>query len=240
MIRLHKYIAQSGLCSRRKAEALIVAGRVQVNGKTVTKLGTKIDPEKDIVKVDGKVIKSNDEFIYIAYHKPRGILTTLNDPFGRPTILDHLRKTTGTYSFPRVHHVGRLDKDSEGLLILTNDGELTHRLLHPSKKVEKEYRVTVQGIPPKEAIRRLEKGVIIQGKKTMPCSIKKIKQVDGDSIFIVKLKEGRKRQIRYMFKIVGHPVKRLIRTRIGPVLLGKLAPGQFRYLSPKEIQALKN
>jgi len=239
MIRLQKFIAHSGVCSRRKAEGLILAGRVQVNGKTITKLGTKIDPEKDEVRVDGTPLKPPGRMVYIAFYKPRGLLSTAHDPYGRPTILDPIQKEMDDAGIPRIYHVGRLDKDSEGLLILTNDGALTHGLLHPSKKVEKTYVVTVLGVPSPKAIKRLEDGIEIHGKRTLPCRIKRIGHSGNDAVLEVKLKEGRKRQIRHMFKAIGHPVKRLVRTSIGPVRLGGLTPGRWRELSTQELKALK-
>ena len=238
-VRLQKFIAASGLCSRRKAEAIILEGRVKVNGTTITKLGTKIDPKIDQVTVDGQLITPPVEPTYLVYYKPRGVLTTMNDPQGRPTILDFLRQKGLFQEGTRVYHVGRLDKESEGLLFLTNDGELTHGLLHPSKKVEKEYIVTVTGAPSKGKIARLERGVTIQGKLTQPCSIEKIRGYPDRTTYRVRLKEGRKRQIRYMFRAIGHKVVRLVRIRLGPVTISGLRPGDVRPLTKHEITALK-
>ena len=238
-MRLQKFIALSGLCSRRKAETLITSGRVQVNGETITKLGTKVDPEVDVVRVDGRTLSLPEKNIYIAFHKPPGLLTTVKDPFGRPTVLEFLKETGQIPGDVRIYHVGRLDRDSEGLLILTNDGELTHALLHPSMKVEKEYIVTVKGIPKNSDIKRLKEGILLHGKMTRPCSIEILKKGAGRSTINIRLKEGRKRQIRYMFKYIGHPVLRLIRTRIGPIGLGSLPRGRSRPLSTREVLALK-
>lgn len=237
--RLQKFIARSGLCSRRKAEALILAGRVKVNGETITRLGTKIDPKIDTVEVDGRKLYPGEKEIYLAFHKPPGMLTTVSDPFGRVTIMDFLRDTRQIPGHTRIYHVGRLDKDSEGLLLLTNDGDLTHKLLHPSMKVEKEYVVTVNGTPPGRSIKALEHGIVLHGRKTQPCTIKPMETGLKHATYLVRLKEGRKRQIRHMFHHIGHEVIRLVRTRFGPIELGGLPPGKVRSLSPKEVNALK-
>ncbi len=238
-IRIQKFLSMAGVCSRRKAEELISQGKVRVNGTVCTRLGTKIDPEKDRIELGGHSITlpaSQAEHIYLAFHKPKGILTTLMDPQGRPTIKPLLEEFTKRRIFP----VGRLDKDSEGLLICTSDGELANRLIHPRYKVEKVYLTTVTGHPDRKKIERLrEGGIEIQGKPIKPCKIRVIRKGRDQTTYEVILKEGRKRQIREMFRSVGHRVIRLRRTSIGPVQIGNLKPGQARDLSEHEINELR-
>lgn len=232
--RLHKRIAASGLCSRRAAEKLILEGRVEVNGKPVTELGVKVGPE-DKVSVNGKVL-AFAKLHYIAMNKPSGYLTTLADPHAKQTVKD-LLPDIGVQLKP----VGRLDKETEGLLIFTNDGELAMRLTHPRYGVEKEYQVAVVGELRPEAKKRLAQGIFIGGMKTSPA------RVEGEfyddkkkwTFFRMTIHEGRKRQIRVMCLAVGNPVKRLKRVRFGPVHLDKLPKGTCRVLGKKEVDALK-
>ena len=236
LLRLQKFLAGAGVCSRRRAEKLILQGRVKVDGETVTRLGTRIDAERQQVTLDGKrVLPGAGGHLYLILNKPRGILTTLSDPYGRPTISDLLRDISR-----RIYPVGRLDMDSEGLLFLTDNGELAHRLLHPSFKVQKRYVVTVGGIPSKRDLDKLRSGVAIgEGILTRPCIIRLIGKKKRQALLEVLLTEGRKRQIRLMFKTIGHPVLKLKRTAMGPLKLGDLKPGTYRRLCTEEIKKLK-
>lgn len=235
--RLQKYLAGAGIDSRRKCEELILQGQVWVNNTIVTKLGTKIDPQKDTVEVKGKLIKYKEKkhYSYILLNKPKGYLTSLSDPFGRPIVLDLLKDIK-----ERVYPVGRLDFNSEGLLILTNDGELTHALTHPTKEVEKVYIVKVKGIPSSEKLKILSKGVTLKSNyKISPCNIYLLKITNGNAILKIKIREGKKRQIRKMGEYIGHFVLKLRRTQLGPISLKGVKPGEYRYLNKEEIKSLK-
>lgn len=234
-IRLQKIIADAGIASRREAEKMIQDGRVTVNGKVVTELGFKADPTQDYIKVDGKLIKRVEKIVYIAFNKPKEVMCTTDDPEGRETIFDVIKKGIKE----RVWPVGRLDYHSEGLIILTNDGELTLRLTHPKYKVEKVYEVKVKDLPAEEKLNKLRKGIYLEDGKTLPCEIDFIKKTRENSWFRVVLREGRRQQIRRMFMRIGHPVMKLKRVAIGPLKLGKLPIGQFRYLTEREIIELK-
>ncbi len=232
-VRLQKLLADAGLCSRRKAEKLILEGRVTVDGD-IAQLGVKVDPRKQIILVDNKPISFKRRFVYYILNKPKGYLTTLYDPYGRKTIKELIKDIPY-----RIYPVGRLDLDSQGLLLLTNHGELTHRLQHPRYKVEKIYHVTVKGIPSKKDIEMLESGkIIINDKPVQPCKVKLLGKKKREATLEIKLKEGRKRQIRLMCKAINHPVIKLIRIAIGPIKLGDLPEGTTRELSKKEIDAL--
>jgi len=219
-----------GIASRRKAEELIAEGRVTVNGKVAT-LGQKADLAKDYVKVDGKPLGRPEQKVYLMMHKPKGVITSLHDPEGRPTVKDFLKGVR-----QRVYPVGRLDYDSEGLLILTNDGEFAHGLLHPSKEIPKTYLVKVKGMPDEKALQKLRKGIKVEGVVTAPAKVKFLKATESNAWLEITIHEGRKRQIRRMLEKVGHPVLKLIRTRIGKLSLGDLRPGLWRYLSAGEIK----
>ena len=235
--RLQNYLAGAGVASRRKCEELILQGRVEVNNFVVTELGTKVDPQKDIIKVDDKLVKYKEDkhYSYILLNKPKGYLTSLSDPFGRPTVLDLLKGVK-----ERVFPVGRLDFNSEGLLILTNDGELAYALTHPAKEVEKVYIVKVKGIPSSEKLKTLSKGVTLKNNyKISPCNIYLLKTVNGNAILKVKIKEGKKRQIRKMAEYIGHFVLKLRRIQTGPISLKGVKPGEYRYLNKEEIKSLK-
>lgn len=234
-IRLQKIIADAGIASRREAEKLILEGCVSVNGKIITELGFKADPVEDYIKVNGKLIKRNEKIIYIAFNKPKQVMCTTSDPEGRETIYDIIKKKIKE----RVWPVGRLDYHSEGLIILTNDGELTLRLTHPKYKVEKVYEVKVKDIPSEDKIDKLRKGVYLEDGKTLPCEINFIKKTRENSWYSVVLREGKKQQIRRMFMRIGHPVMKLKRVAIGPLKLGKLPIGDYRYLTEKEVRELK-
>ncbi|MER3405750.1 MAG: pseudouridine synthase [Chloroflexota bacterium] len=234
-IRLQRFLSMAGVASRRDAEELIRAGRVTVNGVRA-ELGMKVNPETDRVEVDGKPVRLRTRHYYLALHKPPGYLSTLEDPQGRKTIVDLL---PAALRAERLYPAGRLDNDSEGLMLLTTDGEWAHRVMHPSHGHEKEYLVLVSGRPERHALQRLEEGIELDGEKTAPAQIV-VRRTDGRNTWLtVVLREGRKRQIRRMFEAIGHPVLRLIRQRIGPVRLGRLKPGQYRPLTPRERQVLR-
>lgn len=234
-VRLQKFLSMAGVASRRRAEEMILQKRIKVNGITVTKPGIKVDTEKDIVQVDGEVCKLKNFNVYILLNKPKGYITTLYDPFGRPTVWE-LIKGVGTRVFP----VGRLDKDTEGLLLLTNDGELAYKLTHPKHGIEKTYIVKVKGNISRKAIDNLEKGVILEEGKTSPAKVRVLRKENDYSILEIKIHEGKKRQIRRMCEKVGHPVINLKRIRIGDLTLKGLKTGEWRYLTKKEIDYLKN
>jgi len=235
--RLQKYLAGAGIASRRKCEELILQGQVRVNNSVVTKLGTKIDPQKNIVEVKGKLVKyiEKKDYSYILLNKPKGYLTSLSDPFGRPIVLDLLKDIK-----ERVYPVGRLDFNSEGLLILTNDGDLAYALTHPAKEVEKVYIVKMKGIPSPEKLKTLSKGVILENNyRISPCNIYLLKITNGNAILKIKIREGKKRQIRKMGEYIGHFVLKLRRTQLGPISLKGVKPGEYRYLNKEEIKSLK-
>ena len=231
-MRLQKYMAECGVASRRRAEEMIAAGQVTVNGQLVTQMGTQVE-EGDEVRVDGKVIHPEAEKRYVMYHKPAGEVTTVNDPEGRACVLDHFR------DYPvRLYPVGRLDYDSEGLLLLTNDGALTERMLHPSHQVDKTYLARVTGAVTMEEIHKLRQGVMLDDHKTSPAKVRLIKLETFASVVLVTIHEGRNRQVRRMFEEVGHQVLQLRRVRFGPLELGDLPRGQWRELSREEISKL--
>ncbi|MEP6887613.1 MAG: pseudouridine synthase [Nitrospirales bacterium] len=233
-VRLQKVIAASGLASRRKAEEWIAQGRVTINGKIVRELGTRIDPERDHVKVDGRHLKAVEPYAYLLLNKPKGIVSTLNDPEGRPTI-DHLLHGVTLRMFP----VGRLDFDTEGLMLLTNHGELAQALLHPRYHVAKVYLAKVKGVLNDEEIDQLARGVKLEDGMTAPAIVKKVRKAEENSWLEVTIYEGRKHQIKRMFEVVGHPVLKLKRIKFGPLALGDLLPGEFRYLTDREANTLR-
>ena len=227
LMRLQKFLSSAGHCSRRKGESLIEAGKVKVNGKQVTTLGTKVDPETDHVSVGGKELRLEEKIIYIALNKPRGFVTTCHQPKDK-IVLDLV-------DIPqRVFPVGRLDKDSTGLLIMTNDGRLHHQLSHPSFDHEKEYEVGVKMPVSDEDLGQMAAGMTILGSKTRPAKVKRT----GPKKFVITLKEGRNRQIRRMVEAVGNQVVTLKRVRIAGLMLGRLKSGTWRFLTEKEIKNL--
>jgi 23S rRNA pseudouridine2605 synthase len=235
LVRLHKYIADCGIASRRKAEEMVAHGEVNVNGQTIREMGYKIIPGKDAVKVRGKLIRVPAENLYILLYKPTGVVTTLNDPEERTTVKDLL---VGVKE--RVFPVGRLDYDSEGLLLLTNDGEYAQAIIHPTKHVKKVYNVKVRGKPDHKAIERLKAGVTLAEGKAKAVHIERMKAGDNDW-FKVVLTEGKNRQIRRMFEKVGYDVLKLKRVAIGRLTLGRLERGQFKFLSKEQAElALKS
>ena len=234
MIRLQKYLAQAGVASRRAAEKLIADGRVQVNGQTVTEMGVQVE-ETDRITVDGQPVAPETEKHYIAYYKPIGEVTTNADPEGRPTVMDKFR------DYPvRLFPVGRLDYDSEGLLLLTNDGELMNALLHPSREVGKTYLVRVSNQITPEEIRRLGQGVRLDDERlTSPARVTLLRQETFCAVLLITIHEGRNRQVRRMVDAIGHQVISLKRVGFGPIKLGDLPRGQWRRLTAEEVRRLK-
>ena len=233
-MRLQKYMAHCGVAPRRKCEDIIRQGRVKVNGEIIHEPGVKVNPRKDSVTVDGKAINLADKHLYILLNKPRGYISTVKDTHGRPTVLSLVGRQP-----VRVYPVGRLDMDSEGLLLLTNDGDLALRLMHPRYEVEKEYYIVVSGHPSDEHIKMLRSGVDIGDAIASAHRIKKLWHKKNSTAFKVVLKEGKKRQIRRMFQAIGCQVRTLRRDRIGNLTLGSLKPGEWRYLSDIEVECLK-
>lgn len=234
MMRLQKYLAMCGVASRRTAEKLIAEGHVTVNGVKVTEMGTQVEEADCKVAVDGKPVHMENEKHYILYHKPAGEVTTVSDEKGRDTVLDKFR------DYPvRLYPVGRLDYDSEGLLLLTNDGELTEHLLHPSHEVEKEYLVRVSNDLTPEECRTMAAGVVIDGRKTAPAHVRIYKKEAFCTVALITIHEGRNRQVRKMVEAVGHQVVMLRRVRFGPINLGDLPRGKWRMLTTDEIAKLR-
>ena len=233
-MRLQKYLASCGVASRRAAEKMITEGRISVNGTVVTELGTQVDENADTVQVDGVTVRPEAEKHYIAYNKPVGEVTTASDPEGRDTVMDRFR------DYPvRLFPVGRLDYDSEGLLLLTNDGDLMNRLLHPSFEIKKSYLTRVSNFVTDEEIRSLRKGVMIDGRLTSPAEVRMIRHDAFSTELLVTIHEGRNRQVRKMIEAVGHQVVRLKRVRFGPVELGDLPSGMWRKLTEADIAKLR-
>ena len=232
--RLQKIISAAGVASRRSAEQLIIEGRVRVNGKVVAELGAKADASNDHIKVDGKLINPKQPRTYIVLNKPAGYVTTMSDPEGRPTVQDLLKgiKT-------RVYPVGRLDYNTEGLLLMTNDGEFAHLITHPKHEFPKTYLAKVKGVLDDQAIVMLEKGIFLQDGKTAPAKIKKIRKEEMNSWVEITIHEGRKRQVRRMFDHVGRSVIKLKRIRTGGLSLGDLPEGRFRHLTLDEVKTLR-
>ena len=239
--RLARYLAQAGIASRRHVEELIAAGRVQVNGVTVTMQGTRIHPEHDTVLVDGKTIQAPTRHVYLLLHKPVGYITTAHDPQGRLTVLDLLPPELRNL---RVYPVGRLDIDTSGLLLLTNDGDFAQHLTHPRYSMQKHYQALVQGCPSESALALLRSGVTItedkgRSHKTAPAQVQLLHKTGTDCWLALTIHEGRKRQVRRMLAVIGHPVLELKRVGIGPLALGDIPVGKWRYLTQKEMQALQ-
>jgi 23S rRNA pseudouridine2605 synthase len=200
----------------------------------ITELGTKVDPARDHVKVDGKHLSAAQPFVYLVLHKPKNVMSTLDDPGGRPTVKDYLRGVS-----VRVFPVGRLDFDSEGLMLLTNNGELAQALLHPRYHVPKTYLIKVKGVLLDEEIRRLEQGVKLEDGMTSPAHVKKVRKAEQNSWLELTIREGRKHQVKRMLESVGHPVIKLVRVRMGPLSLDNLEPGEYRFLTDREANALR-
>jgi pseudouridine synthase len=237
MDRLQKVLSAAGVASRRASEELIRRGRVTVNGAVVTTLGSKADPARDEIRVDGRRIKRATRLRYLLLNKPRGYVTTRRDPQRRRTVLD-LIPPHHDYVYP----VGRLDYDSEGLLLLTNDGDLAAALTHPRHEVERVYRVEIAGTPDARSLHRLSRGIVLDGERTAPAKITMLfgeTERPADAVLLMTLHEGRNRQVRRMCEAIGHPVKRLTRIRIGPLTDRGLRAGQVRELTAAEVRALK-
>ncbi len=234
LIRLQVFLSRNGVCSRRKAFDLVLGGRVSVNGRQVVEPSTPVDPGKDSICVDDKIVKAK-AYTYILFNKPQGCVTTREDRFAEKTVFDLLPA-----EFRHLVPVGRLDKDTEGLLLLTNDGDLTHRLTHPSFDIDKTYQVKMTGTLEPQDRQALEKGVVIEGRRTAPAKIQDVRRAGDGTEFTLTIHEGRKRQVRLMVAHVGKKVIYLQRVAQGPLRLGDLKPGQWRELTAEEIEKLKN
>ncbi len=232
-VRLQKVLAQTGVASRRGAEELIAAGRVQVNGRVVREQGVRVDPDTAVVHVDGTRVVLRSDLVHLALNKPRGVLSTMSDDRGRPCVGDYVLDRR-----ERLFHVGRLDADTEGLLLLTNDGELAHRLTHPSFEVAKTYLAEVPAPIPRDVGRRLRAGVELEDGLAAVDSFRVVQALPGRALVEVVLHEGRKHVVRRLLDAVGHPVQRLVRTAVGEVRLGEQRPGSLRALSPAEVGSL--
>ncbi len=235
MERLQKVIAASGYTSRRKAEDLIRAGRVSVNGEVVNELGVKVK-KGDTITIDGKALEGENK-VYYLFYKPKSCICTLNDEFNRETVVDYFKEVD-----ERIYPVGRLDYDTTGVLLMTNDGEFANLMMHPSSHLEKIYEVTVSGLVTGETLHKLEKGIYLEGAKTMPCKIK-VTGKDTEhktTMLMIKLVEGKNRQVKKMFESMGHRVKRLHRIQVGFINLKGLTPGGYRMLKPQEVKDLRN
>ena len=234
--RLHKIIARSGLASRRQAERWIIEGRVTVNGSTVREAGCRAEPGRDKIKVDGRLIPGVGRYGYYLMHKPPGLITSVGDPEGRPNLKDQLKKMgLGIRLFP----VGRLDYNSSGLLLLTNDGELAFRVSHPKYEIGKVYRVKVNGWPSEADLQRLSGGIRLADGKTAPAGVRVVSKLRKKSWLEVQIHEGKYREVRRMMEALGYSVARLVRTEMGPLRLGALPVGALRSLMPGEISALR-
>jgi 23S rRNA pseudouridine2605 synthase len=242
-VRLQKVLAAAGIASRRACEVLISEGRVEVNSEVVTEQGRRVDPERDVIRVDGARIPPPRRHRYLALNKPRGVVSTMDDPDGRRTIADLLaesgdRRTARSLKNERLFHVGRLDTDSEGLLILTNDGDFAHRLAHPSYEVPKTYIAEVAGVVNEPTLRRLRSGITLEDGPVRPTSVKIVSTAGDKTLLKITLQEGRNRIVRRTMEAVGHPVRRLSRIGIGPVRLGNLKVGEYRELTREELGGL--
>ncbi len=233
MMRLNKYLAHAGVASRRKSDEYIKAGYIKVNGKTVKRLGLVIDEENDTVSFKGKEVEINKQTIYVLLNKPQGYVTTASDEFNRDTVMDLI-------AIPeRIYPVGRLDYETTGLLLLTNDGELTNQLLHPNFKVRKVYRVFLDKVIRPIDLHKLQKGVMLEDKMTLPCKITELRRIDNRSYLEIELNEGRNRQIRKMFALFDYTVEELERISFANLTLGGLKNGEWKYLTKTELKRLK-
>lgn len=235
MMRLQKYMARCGVASRRKSEEMIKDGLVKVNNKIVTEQGRKIDPDSDIVIIDEKIIRLEKNKVYIILNKPLGYVTTMDDEKDRKIITDLIEGIE-----ERIYPVGRLDMDTSGLIMLTNDGEVTNKITHPRNEVVKKYIAIVEGTPNKSELTRFRKGIMIDGKKTSPAKMKIMKNYETESILEIEINEGRNRQIRIMCEAINHPIKKLKRVAIGEIQIGGLQVGEWRNLDAEEMQYIKS
>lgn len=234
MTRLQKILAHAGIASRREAEKMILSGRIKVNGQVVTEPGTKADPAIDRIEVDGRPISEAEKKVYYVLNKPRGYVTTMKDPQGRPSVIDLLGQIN-----ERTYPVGRLDYDTSGLLLITNDGELANALAHPRKEIEKCYLARLIGIPSEDVLKRLREGILLEDGMTAAAKVRVLEVKDNTSWVEIIIHEGRNRQIRRMCDAVNHKVVKLKRTRFGPLEMGDVRPGKLRELTIKEIRTLK-
>lgn len=235
-LRLQRFLARAGVSSRRGSEDLMSAGRVTVNGQVVTELGAKVNPLEDVVAVDGKVVAQREAGpVYLALNKPIGYITTMSDPHGRPNV----SALVDTAAYPGLFPVGRLDRDTTGLLLFTTDGELSHRLLHPKWKVYKTYIARVDGKISESSVDQLRKGIELDDGLTAPARVKVTRRFSDSTVLEIQIREGRKRQVRRMCSAVHHPVVKLRRSSFGPIELGDLPKGQVRHLTSDEVLALK-
>jgi 23S rRNA pseudouridine2605 synthase len=234
MERLQKILAQAGVASRRKCEEYITNGRVKINGEVVTELGTKADPEKDQIEVDGKPIHQEKK-VYILFHKPKGVITSVEDPQGRKIVTDFIKGVK-----ERIYPVGRLDYETEGLLLLTNDGEWTNKLIHPSHKIRKTYWATVEGIPTEDKLNKLAAGILLDDGLTAPAEVYvlEFRKEKKETLIEIIIHEGRNRQVRRMCETIGHPVKSLRRIKFDFLTLQGVARGKFRHLREDEVRRL--
>jgi 23S rRNA pseudouridine2605 synthase len=233
-VRLQKVLAAAGIASRRASEVLISEGRVEVNSEVVLEQGRRVDPEHDVIRVDGSRIPPPRRHRYLALNKPRGVVATMSDPEGRRTVADLI----ALHSTERLFHVGRLDTDTEGLLILTNDGDFAHRLAHPSFQVPKTYIAEVNGAVGEQTLRRLRRGISLEDGPVQPTSVKIVSTTGDKTLLKITIQEGRNRIVRRTMEAVGHPVRRLSRIGIGPVRLGNLKVGEYRDLTGEELGGL--
>lgn len=231
--RLQKILAQAGIASRRKAEELIREGKVRVDGMVVTEMGVRVDPATQKIECNGRPVFSLEKKVYILLHKPAGFLSTVRDPQGRPIVTDLLPNIK-----ERIYPVGRLDLDTEGALLLTNDGELAQAVLHPSREVKKTYVAKIKGRPGSKKLAALSRGIELEGKKTWPAEITVLASEKQTTTIQIVIHEGRKRQVRKMFEAVGHPVLQLKRMAYGQLALGELKPGKYRFLPPGDIKLI--
>jgi 23S rRNA pseudouridine2605 synthase len=232
-VRLHKVLADAGLASRRACEVMISEGRVEVNGQLVTEQGRRVDPDTDVIRVDGSRIPPPRRHRYLVLNKPRGVVSTMDDPEGRRTLADLVPTRQG-----RLFHVGRLDTETEGLIILTNDGDFAHRLAHPSYEVPKTYLAEVSGVVGRDVLAKLRAGITLEDGPVHPVAVKLLSTANERSLVKITLHEGRNHVVRRTMEAVGHPVRRLSRTGIGPVRLGTLRTGEFRELTRDELGGL--
>jgi len=232
-IRLQKYLAGCGIASRRKAEEIITQGRITVDGQVITAMGVQINPSRQEIRLDGKLVTPHEDLLYVLLNKPPGYVTTLSDPQGRPIVTSLLHGIT-TRLFP----VGRLDLDTEGALILTNDGEMAQKIQHPSHEVTKTYEAQVLGRPSPPKMLQLEQGILLEGKKTAPAKLLIIAKGHGTTSISITIREGRKRQVKKMFQAIGHPVFHLKRIAYGNLFLEGLLPGKFRFLTPEDLKKI--
>lgn len=231
-MRLAKYLAEQGVASRRKSEELIAEGRVSVNGNIIKEQGFKIDPLQDKVEVDGHMLQTADK-VYLLLYKPAGYISSVSDPWGRPVVTDLIKEEKS-----RIYPVGRLDLDTEGLLLMTNDGDFANIIIHPRYKMDKKYEALVQGKVTKDAIKQLQKGILLEDGMTAPAGVHVLKHSSDKTLLEVIIHEGRKRQVRRMLEAVGHPVIHLKRTEVGFLTLKGLKDGEYRYLNSQEVKKL--